>query len=89
MLRDGFDVGEAGVVLVGGDGVAAVGSGSMGLLLLMNGMAWSGFGQIRLGRGHLDGKGCCLEEGLLGNRRVMETRENKKGQKEIHWALEG
>lgn len=52
MLGDGFDMGEARVVLVRGDGVAAVGSSSMGVLLLWEGLALSGFGEVGLGRGH-------------------------------------
>jgi len=54
-----FDVREAGVVLVGGDGVAAVDYESW---VGVDGLVWAGFGEDRVGEGHLDG-GRCLEVG--------------------------
>jgi hypothetical protein len=74
VLGDGFDVGEAGVVLVRGDRVAAASAGS-GVMGVEDGLAWGAFFVVRVALRH------CVVEGGWGWD-GMDGREEEEGEEE-------
>jgi hypothetical protein len=71
VLGDGFDVWEAGVVLVRGDGVAGASCGSW--WVGVDGLVWGGFIVDGIGMGH-----CVIE--VLGNGMREEERRGRESE---------